>query len=187
MGNNVYSMKIAGVERDLPLCPLNEELKIGAFVMFGDVELTVACGTALLAKAPAFDVILTAEAKGIPLAYEMARQAGGCRYVVARKVPKLYMRNIFSREVKSITTEASQELFLDGEEADLMNGRRVLIVDDVISTGESLEAVEYLARQAGAEIVGRMAVLAEGDARGRDDIITLGDLPLFDKDGNPLD
>ena len=184
---NVYSMNIAGVTRQLPLCPLNDTLQIGAFVMFGDVELTVACATALLKQAPEFDVILTAEAKGIPLAYEMARQAGGCRYIVARKIPKLYMRNIFSRELKSITTEASQELFLDGEEADLMNGRRVLIVDDVISTGESLEAVEYLACQAGAKIVGRMTVLAEGDARGRDDIVALGELPLFDKDGNPLE
>lgn len=181
-----YEIDINGIKRDLPLCPLNEELQIGAFVMFGDVELTVACASALLEKAPEFDVILTAEAKGIPLAYEMARQANNCRYIVARKIPKLYMRNVFSRELKSITTEAHQELFLDGEEADLMNGRRVLIVDDVISTGESLEAVEYLARQAGAEIVGRMTVLAEGDARSRDDIIALGELPLFDKDGNPL-
>lgn len=182
-----YEMNIAGVARKLPLCPLNETLQIGAFVMFGDVELTVACAKALLEVAPPFDVILTAEAKGIPLAYEMARQAGGCRYVVARKVPKLYMRNVFSRALKSITTAASQKLFLDGGEADLMNGKRVLIVDDVISTGESLEAVEYLASQAGAHIAGRMAALAEGDARGRDDIVSLGDLPLFDKDGNPLD
>ncbi len=182
-----YEMTIAGVVRRLPLCPISDSMKIGAFVMFGDVELTVAAAKALLERAPEFDVLITAEAKGIPLAYEMARQSGGCRYVVARKVPKLYMRNIFSREVKSITTEACQELFLDGEEAELMKGRRVLIVDDVISTGESLEAVEYLARQAGADIVGRMAVLAEGGARSREDIVALEGLPLFDKDGIPLD
>ena len=181
-----YTMNIAGVERHLPLCPLNEKLQIGAFVMFGDVELTVACAEALLKIAPEYDVIITAESKGIPLAYEMARQRGGERYLLARKAPKLYMRDVLKCEVQSITTAAKQVLYLDGEEAEYMKGKRVLIVDDVISTGESLNALEALVGQAGGNIVGRMAVLAEGEAADRTDILFLEKLPLFDADGNAL-
>ena len=181
-----YTMNIAGVERHLPLCPLNEKLQIGAFVMFGDVELTVACAEALLKIAPEYDVILTAESKGIPLAYEMARQRGGERYLLARKAPKLYMRDVLKCEVQSITTAAKQVLYLDGGDAEYMNGKRVLIVDDVISTGESLHALEALVKQAGGNIVGRMAVLAEGEAADRTDILFLEKLPLFDTAGNAL-
>ncbi|MBQ7660777.1 MAG: adenine phosphoribosyltransferase [Clostridia bacterium] len=181
-----YKMKIAGLERALPLCPLNDKLQIGAFVMFGDVALTEACARELLKKAPAYDVLITAESKGIPLAYEMAKQRGGERYLLARKAPKLYMRNILRCEVKSITTAQNQVLFLDGDDAEYMRGKRVLIVDDVISTGESLRALETLVTQAGGNIVGRMAVLAEGEAADRKDIIFLEKLPLFDKDGNAL-
>lgn len=181
-----YTMNIAGVERHLPLCPLNEKLQIGAFVMFGDVELTVACAEALLKIAPEYDVILTAESKGIPLAYEMARQRGGERYLLARKAPKLYMRDVLKCEVQSITTAAKQVLYLDGGDAEYMNGKRVLIVDDVISTGESLHALEALVKQAGGNIVGRMAVLAEGEAADRTDILFLEKLPLFDAAGNAL-
>ena len=181
-----YKMNIAGVERALPLCPLNEKLQIGAFVMFGDVELTVACAEALLKKAPEYDVLITAESKGIPLVYEMARQRGGERYVLARKMSKLYMRDVIKCEVQSITTAAKQVLFLDGYDAEYMKGKRVLIVDDVISTGESLNALVQLVKQAGGNIVGMMAVLAEGDAADRDDIIFLEKLPLFDADGNAL-
>ena len=181
-----YKMNIAGVERALPLCPLNEKLQIGAFVMFGDVELTVACAEALLKKAPEYDVLITAESKGIPLVYEMARQRGGERYVLARKMSKLYMRDVIKCEVQSITTAAKQVLFLDGYDAEYMKGKRVLIVDDVISTGESLNALVQLVKQAGGNIVGMMAVLAEGDAADRDDIIYLEKLPLFDADGNAL-
>ncbi|MBQ8836596.1 MAG: adenine phosphoribosyltransferase [Clostridia bacterium] len=181
-----YKMNIAGVERALPLCPLNEKLQIGAFVMFGDVELTVACAKALLAKAPEYDVLITAESKGIPLAYEMARQRGGERYLLARKAPKLYMRDVLKCEVQSITTAAKQVLYLDGYDADYMKGKRVLIVDDVISTGESLNAIVKLVEQAGGNIVGKMAVLAEGDAADRKDIIFLEKLPLFDTEGKAL-
>lgn len=181
-----YKMNIAGVDRALPLCPLNEKLQIGAFVMFGDVELTVACAKALLGKAPEYDVIITAESKGIPLAYEMARQRGGERYLLARKAPKLYMRDVIKCEVQSITTVAKQVLYLDGYDAEYMKGKRVLVVDDVISTGESLNALVKLVEQAGGNVVGQMAVLAEGDAADRKDIIFLEKLPLFDAEGNAL-
>ena len=186
MANQVYNMKIAGLSRGLPLCPLNDKLQIGAFVMFGDVPLTEACARELLKKAPEYDVLITAESKGIPLAYEMARQRGGERYLLARKAPKLYMRNILRCEVKSITTAQNQTLYLDGDDAEYMRGKRVLIVDDVISTGESLHAIETLVKEAGGSIVGRMAVLAEGEAADRTDIIFLEKLPLFDADGNAL-
>ncbi len=182
-----YSLHVAGLERKLTLCPLNENLYIAGFVIFGDVELTEACARELLKKAPAYDIIITAEAKGIPLAYEMARQAGENRYLIARKVPKLYMKNVFTVKVNSITTAREQTLCIDQEDADFMRGRRVLIVDDVISTGESLRAVEELVRQAGGNIVGKMAILAEGDATKREDIIYLERLPLFDAQGKEID
>ena len=181
-----YTMKIAGVELGVRRCPLNDKLQIGAFVMFGDVELTVACAEALLKIAPEYDVMITAESKGIPLVYEMARQRGGERYLLARKAPKLYMRDVIKCEVQSITTAAKQVLYLDGYDAAYMRGKRVLIVDDVISTGESLNALVSLVEQAGGNIVGKMAVLAEGDAADRDDILFLEKLPLFDADGNAL-
>ncbi len=173
-----YRMKIAGLERELRLCPINEKLDIAAFIMFSDVEITVESAKALLEKAPEFDVILTAECKGIPLAYEMTRQSGK-PYVVARKSVKLYMQDVVSVDVKSITTANAQTLHLDGEKAALLRGKRVLLVDDVISTGESLVALEKLTAAAGGEIVGRAAVLAEGDAAKRDDLLFLEELPLF--------
>lgn len=181
-----YKMNIAGVERALPLCPLNDKLQIGAFVMFGDVELTVACAKALLSRVPEYDVLITAESKGIPLAYEMARQRGGERYLLARKAPKLYMRDVIKCEVQSITTVAKQTLYLDGYDAEYMKGKRVLIVDDVISTGESLNALVKLVEMAGGNIVGMATVLAEGEAADRDDIIFLEKLPLFDSEGRAL-
>jgi len=174
---------VAGLTRDLPLCKVTDDLYIGAFVIFGDVELTVACARELLKKAPEYDVLITAESKGIPLAYEMARQAGTNRYLLARKSPKLYMKNVFTVKVNSITTAKEQILCIDQDDVDFMQGKRVLIVDDVISTGESLRAVEELVKQAGGNIVGRMAILAEGDATERDDIIYLEKLPLFNADG----
>ncbi|MBR2914113.1 MAG: adenine phosphoribosyltransferase [Oscillospiraceae bacterium] len=173
-----YTMKIAGLERSLRMCPINEKLDIAAFIMFSDVEITVESAKALLEKAPEFDVILTAECKGIPLAYEMARQSGK-PYVVARKSVKLYMQDVVSVAVKSITTAQEQTLHLDGIKAGLLSGKRVLIVDDVISTGESLIALEKLTAAAGGEVAGRAAVLAEGDAADRDDLIFLEKLPLF--------
>ncbi len=178
-----YHMRVAGLERDLPICPLNDSLSIAGFVIFGDPELTVACARDLLAKAPEYDYIITAEAKGIPLAHEMARQAGDAKYILARKGPKLYMRDIFSVSVRSITTAKEQHLYLDGADAALMKGKRILVVDDVISTGESLAALEALVEKAGGIICGRMAILAEGDAQGRPDITYLEKLPLFNPDG----
>lgn len=178
-----HHMTIAGVERDLPLCKVDDTLSIGAFVIFGDVELTVACARELLKLAPEYDYMITAESKGIPLVYEMARQSGQNKYLLARKSAKLYMRDVFSVEVRSITTDHVQRLYLDGEDAALIRGKRILIVDDVISTGESLHAVEELVHQAGGEVVGRMAILAEGDAQGRKDIRYLEPLPLFNPDG----
>lgn len=177
-----YKMNIAGLERSLPLCKINDELYIAAFILFGDVEITEAAAAELLKKAPEFDVIITAESKGIPLAYEMARQSGK-EYIVARKNEKLYMKNVITTEVNSITTDFVQKLCLGEEDAEFMNGKRVLVVDDVISTGESLRSLEVLIAQTGGNIVGRLAVLAEGDAADRDDIIFLEKLPLFNADG----
>lgn len=181
-----YKMTIAGCERSLPLCPLNENLYIGAFVIFGDPELTTACAKALLEKAPEYDYLITAESKGIPIVHEMARLAGNQKYFLARKKPKLYMTGVFEATVRSITTEGEQKLYLDTADAEMMRGKRILIVDDVISTGESLKALEALVEKTGGEIVGRMAILAEGDATKRDDLIYLEPLPLFDKDGNAI-
>ncbi len=177
----VHKMTIAGLPRELPLCPLNDKISIGAFVIFGDTELTVASAAELLKKVPEFDVIVSAEAKGIPLAYEMSRQSGK-RYFVARKYPKLYMENPVSIEVQSITTDKKQVLYMDEPELDYLNGKRILLVDDVISTGGSLYAVEQLVAQSTGTIVGRCAILAEGDAIDREDIIYLEPLPLFFND-----
>ena len=178
-----HEMTIAGLKRALPICRVNDNLYIGAFVIFGDCELTMACATELLKKAPEYDYLITAESKGIPLAYEMARQ--GCRkYVVARKSVKAYMRNPIHVEVKSITTDHVQKLFLAEDDYKDLKGKRILIVDDVISTGESLAAIESLVLQFGGNIVGRACVLAEGDAMHRDDIIFLEPLPLFFKEDN---
>ncbi len=181
-----YNLTVAGVNRDLPICPLNENLCIAGFVIFGDVELTRASARALLEKAPEFDLLITAESKGIPLAHEMAAQAGMNKYILARKAPKLYMKDPVAVEVKSITTTARQTLYLDKLDMEAMAGKRILIVDDVISTGESLAALEQLVQKAGGNIVAKMAILAEGDAKDRDDIRYLEYLPLFDKQGNPL-
>ena len=183
MSDMYYRIKVAGLERDLPICPINDDLYIAGFVIFGDCELTCACARDLLKAAPEHDVIITAESKGIPLAHEMARQEGVNKYLLARKAPKLYMKDIFTVEVDSITTDHKQTLCIDGKDAEAMRGKRVLIVDDVISTGESLRALEKLVEAAGGNIVGRMAILAEGDAQERKDIIFLEKLPLFNSDG----
>lgn len=181
-----YPMTIAGINRELPICPLNDNLSIAGFVIFGDPELTTACADALLKAAPEYDYIITAEAKGIPLAHEMARLAGNQKYFVARKKAKAYMTGVFEVKVHSITTAGEQSLFLDKEDAELMKGARILIVDDVISTGESLRAVEELVNSAEGKIVGKLAILAEGDAQTRDDIIYLEKLPLFTGDGEVI-
>jgi len=186
MAKEFYRLNVAGLERDLPLCPISDKLKIGAFVIFGDTELTCACARDLAKIAPEHDILITAESKGIPLIHEMARQLGEKRYVLARKSVKLYMKDVRKVEVQSITTSAVQTLYVDGADAEYMKGKRILIVDDVISTGESLRALEQLVTVSGGEIVGRMAILAEGDAIGREDIQYLAPLPLFDSEGNAL-
>jgi len=182
---NYYNLKVAGLERQLQVCKLSDELSIAAFVLFGDVEMTVAAAEHLLKLAPPHDIIITAEAKGIPLIHEMARQNGENTYIVARKVVKVYMKDVFSVELQSITTKKKQTLYIDTVEAESIRGKRVLIVDDVISTGESLRAVEKLVKEAGGTIVGKMAILAEGDAKYRDDIMYLQYLPLLNPDGTP--
>ena len=183
----VYPMTVAGLKRELPICKVNDNLYIAGFVIFGDQELTVACARELLKKAPEYDYIITAEAKGIPLAHEMARQSGAPKYFLARKGPKLYMTGVFESSVKSITTAKEQKLYLDTADAELMKGKKILIVDDVISTGESLLALEALVEKAGGIIAGRMAVLAEGDAQDREDLIYLEKLPLFNPDGTIME
>ncbi len=181
-----YHMTIAGCERDLPLCPLTDSLMIGAFVIFGDPELTTASAVELLKKVPEYDYMITAEAKGIPLIHEMARLAGNQRYMLARKGTKLYMRDILDVTVHSITTDREQHLYLDGYDAALMKGKRILIVDDVISTGESARALKELVEAAGGIVCGYAAILAEGDATDRPDLIYLEKLPLFNAQGQPI-
>ena len=179
-----YTMNIAGLDRDLPLCKVADDLYIGAFVMFGDAEITVACARELLARAPKdYDYLLTAEAKSIPLIHEMARQSGAKTYFIARKGMKVYLTDPIHVTVHSITTQHEQDLYLSGEDAARIRGKRILIVDDVISTGDSLKAMEELVVDAGGTVAGRMAVLAEGDAQKRGDIIYLNPLPLFNADG----
>lgn len=175
-----YEMKIAGLTRKLPLCAVNDKLDIAGFIIFGDVELTVAACAELLKKVKEFDVIVTPEAKSIPLAYELSRQSGK-PYIVARKGLKVYMRNPISVNVTSITTKHEQHLYLGNDDVELMKGKKVLIVDDVISTGESLDAMKRLVSATGAEVSDCCAVLAEGDAAKRDDIVFLEPLPLFFK------
>ena len=180
MSDQYYTMTIAGCERQLPLCPINDKLDIAGFIIFGDVELTVAAAEALLKKLPAFDYIVTPEAKSIPLAYELSRQSGK-KYFVARKKPKLYMKAPVTVNVRSITTDAVQTLILDGADGEQIRGKRVVILDDVISTGESLRAVEELVARFNGDVVAKAAVLAEGDAADRTDIVFLEKLPLFSK------
>ena len=181
----MYTMKVAGLERQLPLCKVSDELYIGAFIIFGDAELTVACASALLERVPAdsYDYMLTAEAKSIPLIHEMARQSGAAKYFIARKGPKAYMPDPIHVEDQSITTAGTQRLYLGRDDAELIQGKRVLIMDDVISTGGSLLAMEALIKKAGGTVAGKIAVLAEGDAKDRTDIRYLAPLPLFNPDG----
>ena len=182
-----YEIDIAGLKRNLPICKVTDDLYIGAFVIFGDVELTVHCAAELLKLAPEYDYLIAPEAKAIPLLYEMARQSGAEKYFLARKKAKAYMQGVFEVKVQSITTAGEQTLVIDTEDAEQIKGKRILILDDVISTGESLRAVEALVEKAGGIIGGRMAILAEGDAAKREDIITLAPLPLFNADGSIKD
>lgn len=181
-----YTLRVAGLTRQLKLYPISDALQIAAFILLGDAELTEACARELAAHMPEHDILLTAEAKSIPLIHEIARQQGEAKHIVARKGTKVYMANPLAVEVRSITTERKQTLYLGEDDVSAMRGKRVLIVDDVISTGESLLAMEKLVEMAGGSVAGRMAVLAEGDAADRKDIFYLERLPLFDAQGNPL-
>ena len=179
-----YKMNIAGLDRELPLCKVSDDLYIGAFIMFGDAEITVACARELLARAPKdYDYLLTAEAKSIPLIHEMARQSGAKKYFIARKGPKVYMPDPLHVEDQSITTAGVQKLYLGRDDADLIRGKRILLMDDVISTGGSIHAMEALVNMAGGTVVGRIAVLAEGAAADRTDSKYLERLPVFNADG----
>jgi adenine phosphoribosyltransferase len=179
MEEKYYRLKVAGLERDLAICPVNEHLDIAGFIIFGDCELTEACARELKDKLPEHDYMITAEAKGIPLIHELARQLGEKKHFVARKGLKAYMREPISVEVKSITTSKVQTLYLDGYDAKMMKGKKILIIDDVISTGESVLALEKLIEEAGGIVCGKACILAEGDAIGREDIVYLEELPLF--------
>ena len=181
-----YTIEIAGLKRDLQLFKISDNLQIAAFILFGDVEITKASAKKLLEIAPEYDILITADGKSLPLIYEMAAQHGDSNYIVARKTPKLYMENVVSSATKSITTAATQTLCIGQSDMDAMKGKRVLIVDDVISTGETLVSLEKLINAAEGKIVGKKAILAEGSAKDRDDITYLAPLPLFDADNNPL-
>ncbi len=176
-----YTLKVAGLERKLPVCPLNDKLSIAGFVLLGDYELTQACAKALLNKLPEHDYMIAPEAKSIGLINEMARLSGQKKHFVARKAQKAYMTNPLSVTVNSITTKGSQTLYLDSSDAQLINGKKIAIIDDVISLGDSIRAVEELVTKAGGTVVCRAAVLAEGDAADRDDIVYLEKLPLIFK------
>ena len=182
-----YTINIAGLKRDLPICKVTDDLYIAAFICFGDAEITEACAREMLKLVPRedYDYLLTAEAKGIPLGHEMARQAGMKKHFVARKSVKNYMPDPISVDDESITTNGLQKLYLGGDDAALIKGKRILLVDDVISTGGSLRAMEALVKIAGGTVAGKIAALAEGDAANRDDIKFLEKIPLFDADGNP--
>ena len=181
-----YSMNIAGVQRELPICKITDDLYIAAFICFGDAELTVACARDLLklVSADSYDYLFTAEAKSIPLIHEMARQSGADKYFIARKGMKAYMPDPLCVEDESITTAGTQKLYLGRDDAELIRGQRSGIIDDVISTGGSLLAMEALVKEAGGIVVDRIAVLAEGDAQSRSDIKYLAPLPLFNADGS---
>ena len=181
-----YSMEVAGLKRELPICKVTDDLYIGAFICFGDAELTVACAREMLKLVPAdsYDYLFTAEAKSIPLIHEMARQSGAEKYFIARKGAKAYMPDPLCVEDQSITTAGMQKLYLGRDDAEVIRGKRILLIDDVISTGGSLKAMEALVEQAGGIVAGKIAVLAEGDAQERTDIKFLAPLPLFNADGS---
>lgn len=174
-----YTLEVAGVTRQLPIMQVSDTLCIASFVILGDCEIVTKSAPLIEERLPQVDYIVTAEAKGIPLVHELCRLRNLPYYIVARKSVKPYMSKPLTDEVVSITTQKKQTLCLDGKDALLLKGKRVAIVDDVISTGESLSAIERLVEKAGGEIVAKAAILAEGDAARREDIIFLEELPLF--------
>jgi len=180
---NYYTLEVAGVTRQLPIMQVSDSLCIASFVILGDCEIVTKSAPLIETRLPQVDYIVTAEAKGIPLVHELCRLRNLPYYIVARKSVKPYMSKPLTDEVVSITTQKKQTLCLDGKDALLLRGKKVAIVDDVISTGESLSAIERLVEKAGGEIVAKAAILAEGGAAQRDDIIYLEELPLFPVEG----
>lgn len=174
-----YTLAIGSLKRELPIIPISDSLSIASFVILGDTEIVRVAAPMLADKLPEVDLLITAEAKGIPLVHEVAKHLGMPRYIVARKSIKAYMDNPLIRKVNSITTQKEQFICLDRMDAEFIKGKRVALIDDVISSGESLRALAELVESAGANIVAQAAILAEGDAAKRDDIIFLEELPLF--------
>jgi len=174
-----YSIEVAGVKRELPVIKINDEISIASFVVLGDTELICAAAKELKEKLPEADIFVTAEAKGIPLAQELARIMDMPKYIVARKSIKSYMQNPIVRKVKSITTKDEQILCLDGIDVEYLKGKKVLLVDDVVSTGESINELKELTKEAGAEVVGKVSILTEGNDDSNSDVIALGNLPVF--------
>lgn len=174
-----YTLKIGDLERKLPIIKLSEDLSIASFVILGDTEIVEKSAPLIAEKLPKIDYIVTAEAKGVPLAYEISKILNLKSYIVARKSVKAYMKDVIEAEVNSITTTNPQKMYLNGEDAEKIKGKNIALVDDVISTGESLSTIEYLVKKAGGNVVAKAAILAEGDAKNRKDIIFLQELPLF--------
>ena len=174
-----YTLNVAGLTRELPIIKLSYDLSIASFVILGDTEIVRKTAPIIAKKLPEVDFIVTAEAKGIPLAYEIYRVLNLNEYVVARKSVKAYMEEPIEVEVNSITTTNSQKLYLNNQDAKKIKGKRVALVDDVISTGQSLKALERLVEKAGGKVLAKAAILAEGDAKDRKDIIFLEALPTF--------
>ena len=174
-----YTLHVAGLTRELPIIKLSYDLSIASFVILGDTEIVRKTAPIIAKKLPEVDFIVTAEAKGIPLAYEISRVLNLNEYVVARKSIKAYMEEPIEVEVNSITTTNSQKLYLNNQDAKKIKGKRVALVDDVISTGQSLKALERLVEKAGGKVLAKAAILAEGDAKDRKDIIFLEALPTF--------
>ncbi|NLM19255.1 MAG: adenine phosphoribosyltransferase [Clostridiaceae bacterium] len=174
-----YPIDIHGLKRQLHIVKVSDDLAIAALIILGDVEAVSHCAKLLAERIPEVDVLITAEAKGIPLVHELSRVLNIPRYVVARKSKKTYMEDPLTVDVESITTIGHQKLYLPREDLHLIQGKRVGIIDDVISTGQSLKSLEELIEQAGGKITVKAAILAEGDAIGRKDIIYLQELPLF--------
>jgi len=174
-----YTLHVAGLTRELPIIKLSYDLSIASFVILGDTEIVRKTAPIIAKKLPEVDFIVTAEAKGIPLAYEISRVLNLNEYVVARKSIKAYMEEPIEVEVNSITTTNSQKLYLNNQDAKKIKGKRVALVDDVISTGQSLKALERLVEKAGGNVLAKAAILAEGDAKDRKDIIFLEVLPTF--------
>ena len=174
-----YTLHVAGLTRELPIIKLSYDLSIASFVILGDTEIVRKTAPIIAKKLPEVDLIVTAEAKGIPLAYEISKVLNLNEYVVARKSVKAYMEESIEVEVNSITTTNSQKLYLNNQDANKIKGKKVALIDDVISTGQSLKALERLVEKAGGKVLAKAAILAEGDAKDRKDIIFLEALPTF--------